>query len=300
MRVEYRRHSMKVLVLYGKSQSANGIELEETAARLGHEATSGSIINVSSEISNETSRFWLGGDEITDIDVCFVRSFGPGTCEQLTRRISMIEHMELSGIRVVNPTYSFRRARDKYSTQYTLSGAGIPIATTYTTESLERAYRRSMEMGVSVYKPILSSMGKGSLKFDDPEIAYNAWKMLSRVGMPLIVQEYLENPGRDLRVFVVGDEVVATAFKYGAPGGWKTNVAQGGRMVDEPVPQEYLELGIRASMALGLIYSGVDIMETPRGPVVLEANGSPGWQGIKDATGINVAEKIVIHATERI
>lgn len=289
---------MKVLVLYGRSHSANGVELVETAARLGHEATAGSIINVSSEISNEASRFWLGRKEITDVDVCFIRSFGPGTCEQLTRRISMIEHMELSGIRVVNPAYSFRRARDKYSTQYTLSGAGLPIATTYTTESMERAYRRSQEMGVSVYKPILSSMGKGSLRFDDPEIAYNAFKMLSRVGMPLIVQEYLENPGRDLRVFVVGGEVVASAYKYGGPGEWKTNVAQGGKMVAEPVPEEFLDLGIRAAAALGLIYSGVDIMETPRGPVVLEANGSPGWQALKVATGVDVAEKIVLHATE--
>ena len=291
---------MKILILYGKSQSANGVELKETGVRLGHEVTSGSIMDVSSEISNEASRFWLGRNEITDLDVCFVRSFGPGTCEQLTRRISMIEHMEFSGIRVVNPTYSFRRARDKYSTQYALAGAGLPIATTYTTESMERAYRRSREMGVSVYKPILSSMGKGSLRFDDPEIAYNAWKMLSRVGMPLIVQEYLENPGRDLRVFVVGSEVVATAYKYGGPGEWKTNVAQGGKMVEEPVPEEVLDLGVRAAKALGLDYSGVDIMETPRGPVVLEANGSPGWQALKAVTGVDIAEKIVLHATEGI
>jgi ribosomal protein S6--L-glutamate ligase len=291
---------MKVLVLYGKSQSANGIELAETAIRLGHEVTTGTILDVSSEISNEASRFWLRTDEITDIDVCFIRSFGPGTCEQLTRRISMIEHMELSGIRMVNPTYSFRRARDKYSTQYALSGAGLPIATTYTTESMERAYRRSQEMGVSVYKPILSSIGKGSLRFDDPDIAYNAWKMLSRVGMPLIVQEYLENPGRDIRVFVVGGEAIASAYKYGVPGEWKTNVAQGGRMVDEPVPEAILDLGVRAAEALGLIYSGVDIMETPRGPVVLEANGSPGWQALKAATGVDVAEKIVMHATEEM
>jgi ribosomal protein S6--L-glutamate ligase len=291
---------MKVLVLYGKSQSANSVELSETAIRLGHEVTAGSILDVSSEISNEASRFWLGGDEFTDVNVCFIRSFGPGTCEQLTRRISMIEHMELSGIRVVNPTYSFRRARDKYSTQYTLSGAGIPIATTYTTENMERAYRRSQEMGVSVYKPILSSMGKGSLRFDDPEIAYNAWKILSRVGMPLIVQEYLENPGRDIRVFVVDGKAIASAYKYGVPGEWKTNVAQGGRMVDESVPEEILDLGVRATEALGLFYSGVDIMETPRGPVVLEANGSPGWQALKAVTGVNVAEKIVLHATEGI
>jgi ribosomal protein S6--L-glutamate ligase len=288
---------MKTLFLYGKSQSANSIELVETAEKLGHDVLSGSIMNVSSEISDSGSRFWLGHDEVTDVDVCFVRSFGPGTCEQSTRRISMVEHMELSGIRVVNPTYSFRRARDKYSTQYSLAMAGIPIATTYTTESMEAAYRRAQEMGVCIYKPILSSMGKGSLKFDHPDLAYNAWKSLSRLGQPLIVQEYLENPGRDIRVFVVGDEVVGSAYKYGVPGQWKTNVAQGARMVDEPMTEEILEMGVKATRALGLDYAGVDVMETNRGPVVLEANGSPGWQALKRATGVDIAEKIVKYFT---
>jgi ribosomal protein S6--L-glutamate ligase len=288
---------MRVLVLYGKSQSANGIELSETAERLGHEVTTGSILEISSEVDSEGSRFWLGNEEITDTDVCFLRSFGPGSCEQLTRRISMVEHLEVSGIRVVNPCYPFRRARDKYATQYVLVAAGLPVATTYTTESMERAYRRSIQMGVSVYKPILGSMGKGSLKFDDPDLAYNAWKMLSRIGQPLIVQEFLPNPGRDIRVFVVGGRVIASAYKYGVPGQWKTNVAQGGRMVDEPVPGEILEIGVKAVKAIGLDYAGVDVIESDRGPVVLEVNGAPGWQALKQVTGVDVAEKIVRHVT---
>ncbi len=288
---------MKVLLLYGKSQSNNSLELVETAKRLGHEVATGSILDVSSEVSSTKSRFWLKRNEITDTEVCFVRSFGPGTCEQLTRRISLIEHMEVAGIRVVNPCYPFRRARDKYATQYILSRAGLPVALTYTTESMENAYQRSTEMGVSVYKPILSSMGKGSLRFDSPDIAYNAWKMLSRLGQPLIVQEYLSNPGRDIRVFVVGGQVIGSAYKYGAPGQWKTNVAQGGRMVDEPVPDDILELGVKATMAIGLDYAGVDIIESDRGPVILEVNGSPGWQALREATGVDVANKIVKHVT---
>jgi glutathione synthase/RimK-type ligase-like ATP-grasp enzyme len=90
---------------------------------------------------------------------------------------------------------------------------------------------------------------------------------------------------------------VGSAYKYGVPGKWKTNVAQGARMVDEPVPEEILEMGVRAARALGLDYAGVDIMETSRGPVVLEANGSPGWQALKKATGVDIAEKIVEHFT---
>lgn len=288
---------MKVLVIYGKSPSANGLELVENAEKLGHDVALGSIADISSEVSTEGHRFWLKAEEITDTDVCFIRSFGPGTTEQLTRRISLIEHLEVAGIRVVNPCYPFRRARDKYATQYTLVASGLPVATTFTTEGLERAYRRSIEMGESVYKPILSSMGKGSLKFNDPDLAYNAWKMLSRLGQPLIVQEYLHNPGRDIRVFVVGDSVVGTAYKYRKGSSWKTNVAQGGTMVDEPVPEEIKEMGVMATRAMGLDYAGVDIMETDRGPVVLEVNGAPGWQALKKVTGVDVAEKIVRYAT---
>ncbi len=287
---------MKVLVLYGRRSSANGRELAEKAETLGHEVAMGSIMEISSQVSSGGSRFWLKEDEITDTDVCFVRSFGPGSCEQLTRRISMVEHMEVSGMRVINPTYPFRRARDKYATQYILAAAGLPVATTFTTESMESAYRRAIKMGKCVYKPILGSMGKGSLKFDEPDLAYNAWRTLSRIGQPLIVQEFIHNPGRDIRVFVVGDRIVGTAFKYGGKGKWKTNVAQGGRMVDEPVPSEIMEMGLKAVEVMGLEYAGVDIMESDRGPVILEVNGAPGWQALKRVSGVDIANKIVEHA----
>lgn len=286
---------MKFLVLYGSKPSRNGVELVETARRLGHEVVVGSIADVSSMVSPGGSRFWLDGLEVSDSDVCLLRSFGPGSTEQLTRRISMIEHMEVAGIRVVNPCYPFRRARDKYATQYTLHAAGLPVATTYTTEKLTEAYTKNREMGEIVYKPILSSMGKGSLRFDDPDLAYNAFKMLTRLSQPMIIQKFIPNPGRDIRVFVVGSEVVGSAYKYVAEGAWKTNVAQGGTMVDEPMPEEVLDLGVRATSAMGLDYCGVDIIESPDGPVILECNGSPGWQALKAATKVDVAEKIIRH-----
>ena len=281
------------MVLHGESASGNVKELAEAAQRLGHEVIIGSILNISSYVDSERSRFWLGANEVTDTDVCFLRSFGPGTVEQATRRISMMEHMEFAGIRVVNPTYPFRRARDKYSTQYTLAKAGLPIARTYTTESIYRAHDMAKEFGESVYKPILGSRGYGSLRFKDADLAFDAYKMLDRIGQPMIVQEYIYNPGRDIRVFVVGEEAIASAYKYGQEGSWKTNVAQGGKMVAEGIPKEIEELGVKASKAMGLVYSGVDIIESERGPIILEVNGAPGWEAIKSASGINIAGKIV-------
>ena len=284
---------MKVMILYGQSLSVNSRELAESAQRLGHEVSQGSILNMSSYVDSDRSRFWAGTREVTDTDVCFLRSFGPGSCEQLTKRISMVEHLEFSGIRVINPCYPFRRARDKYATQYVLAQAGLPVARTFASESIYRAYEMAKAFGESVYKPILGSRGYGSLRFKDPDLAFDAYKMLARVGQPLIVQEYIQNPGRDIRVFVVGEEAVASAYKYGAEGSWKTNVAQGGRMVSETVPEEVEDLGIKAVKALGLVYAGVDIIESERGPIILEVNGAPGWQALKTASGIDISGKIV-------
>ncbi len=291
---------MKILVLYGSKPSKNSVELIEAAQNQGHTVIKGPTNDVSSMISNDGSKFWLGREDISDMDMCLLRSFGPGSTEQSTRRISMLEHMEMAGIKVMNSTYPFRRSRDKYATQYVLHVAGIPIPQTFTTESLARAYQKTNEMGKTIYKPILGSMGRGSMKFDDADMAYNAYRLLDRLQHPLILQKYVQTPGRDIRVFIVGDEVVGAVYKYLPEGKWKSNLAQGGRMVEEEMSDEIIDMAFKATKAMGLDYSGVDIIESPEGPLVLEVNASPGWQGLKKATGKDIADIIVRYGVEQV
>ena len=291
---------MKILILYGSKPSKNSAELIEAAEARGHQVFAGPTSDISSMISNKGSQFWLGRKEVSDIDLCLLRSFGPGSTEQSTRRISMLEHMEYAGIKVVNSTYPFRRCRDKYATQYVLHKAGIPIPSTYTTESLARAYEKTGEMKDVIYKPILSSMGRGSMKFTDPDLAYNAYRLLDRLHHPLILQKYVKNPGRDIRIFVIGDTIVGAVYKYIPEGQWKSNVAQGGKMVEEEMSEEIIQMAFSATRAMGLDYAGVDILESPEGPIVLEVNASPGWQGLKRATGKEVAELIVEHGVNKV
>lgn len=291
---------MKILVLYGSKPSKNSVELIETSEKMGHEVYAGPTADVSSSISNDGSQFWLGREDISDVDLCLLRSFGPGSTEQSTRRISMLEHMEVAGIKMINRTYPFRRSRDKYATQYILHQAGIPIPYTYTTESLARAYQKTGEIEEVIYKPILSSMGRGSMKFNDQDLAYNAYRLLDRLQHPLIIQKYVENPGRDIRVFIVGNEMVGAVYKYIPHGEWKSNVAQGGKMVEEEMSPEIIEMAFNATRAMGLDYAGVDLLESKKGPIVLEVNASPGWQGLKRATGKDVADLIVRYGVNQI
>jgi ribosomal protein S6--L-glutamate ligase len=291
---------LKILVLYGSKPSKNSAELIEEAEKMGHEVYAGPTEDMSSRISNDGSQFWLGREEVSDTDLCLLRSFGPGSTEQSTRRISLLEHMEVAGIKVINSTYPFRRCRDKYATQYMLHKAGIPIPSTYTTESLARAYEKTGEMGDVIYKPILSSMGRGSMMFTDPDLAYNAYRLLDRLHHPLILQKFVKTPGRDIRVFVMGDKVVGAVYKYLPEGQWKSNVAQGGKMVEEEMSDEIIDLAFKATRAMGLDYAGVDLLESPEGPIVLEVNASPGWQGLKRATGREVADIIVQYGLKQV
>jgi ribosomal protein S6--L-glutamate ligase len=151
-----------------------------------------------------------------------------------------------------------------------------------------------------IYKPILSSMGRGSMKFTNQDLAYNAYRQLDRLQHPLILQKYVENPGRDIRVFIVGDEVIGAVYKYIPKGEWKSNVAQGGKMVEEEMSDEIIDMAFKATSAMGLDYAGVDLLESKDGPIVLEVNASPGWQGLKVATGNDVAELIVEYGVKQV
>jgi ribosomal protein S6--L-glutamate ligase len=289
---------MKSIIVCGRALDENIKQLYAACKKIVGKAILVRIMDMSAYIEAEKSRFWHGDREITDIDLCFLRSFGPGSCEQITKRISMMEHLEFSGTHVINPTYAYRKVKDKYSMSYALANAGLPVPKTYITEMANWAYRASQDFSQIVYKPIVGGLGFGSMKFDDSDMAFNAFKTLERLGHPLYIQEYLDKPSRDIRVFVVRDEVLASIYRVAPPGRWKTNVAQGSQVKAFKLSHELREISLKAVKTVGLLYAGVDIIETSNGPVILEVNGSPSWQGLQEATGINVAEHLVRFAAD--
>ena len=100
------------------------------------------------------------------------------------------------------------------------------------------AYRASRKFREVVYKPIVGSLGFGTMKLSNVDMAFNAYKRLERLGQPMYLQEYLEKPGRDVRAFVIGDEVLACIYRIARAGEWKTNVAQGGKAESVKLPEE--------------------------------------------------------------
>lgn len=289
---------MNAMIVYGRSLDINDRNLYAACKKVIGKVILARIMDLSVYVGADGSRFWCGDGEIEGVDLCFLRSFGPGSCEQTMKRSSMMEHFESSGTLVVNPVLAFQRARNKYSTIFALAKAGVPVPRTYVTEMAHWVYRASRDLKQTVYKPIVGSLGFGSMKFDNPDLAFNAYKFLEQLGQPLYVQEYLEKPGRDIRAFVIGENISASICRIAAPEEWRTNVAQGGKAEPIQLTEELRELTLKATKILGLIYAGVDVLETQHGPILLEVNGSPSWQGLQSATGVNVAEQLVQFAVD--
>jgi ribosomal protein S6--L-glutamate ligase len=287
---------MKAIVVYGRALDSNTKQLYSACKEIAGKTILTRIMDMSAYVGSDGSRFWHGDREITGVNLCLLRSFGPGSYAQVSKRVSMIEHLESSGTLVINPTRAYQKTKDKYSMIFTLARTGLPIPPTYVTEIAHWAYRASRNFREIVYKSIVGSLGFGSMKFSDADMAFNAYKRLESLGQPIYFQEYLEKPGRDVRAFVVGKEVLASIYRIARAGEWKTNVAQGGKAKSMKLPGELQELALRTVEALELIYAGVDILETEQGPVILEVNASPSWQGLQKATGLNVARQIVQYA----
>jgi len=284
---------MQAMIVIGRALDDNNKQLYSACVKYFGKLILARIMDMSAYIGAEENHFWLGDKQLPQIDVCFLRSFGIGSCEQITKRISMMEHLELSGTFLVNSTYAYRKAKDKYSMTYALAKAGLPIPRTYVTEMAHWGYRASQKFKQTVYKPIVGSLGYGSMKFDSVDLAFNAYKTLERWGQPLYIQEYLKTPGRDIRTLVLGEKVLASMYREAPAKKWKTNVAQGAKVKPAWLSSELKELTIKAARALDLLYAGVDVLETKKGAVVLEVNGSPSWQGLQRAAGVNVADELV-------
>jgi len=288
---------MYLVVIYGRKPDENARELILAARREGLEAIPASILSLSAYIDRDSSRFWVGDREITEAEICILRSLAPGTSEQLIMRISILKHMELSGIKVINPVEGFSSARNKYLAYCILARNDVPVPPTYITGSAAWARSRAGVFKRFIYKPMIGSKGYGSMKFDDADLAYNAFHLFERLGQPILFQQYLRGQGSDIRAFVVGGEVVAAMRRIPKRGKWKANLAQGARAERIVLDRELCRVAVEAVSCLGLKYGGVDLMETDEGPVVLEVNASPSWQGIRGITGVDIPkillEKIV-------
>lgn len=213
-----------------------------------------------------------------------------------SRSLYALRFFEHYGVPTVNPYDVVALCGDKVLASLRLAEAGVPTPRTVVALTPEAARKALDEIGYpAVLKPPIGSWGRLMAKVDDAEEAEQIIEHKTALGSPMhsifYVQEYVDKPERDLRAFVIGDEVVAAMSRHSTD--WRTNAARGATVEPFALTSEMRELALRAAAAVGGGVLAVDLMESPDGLVVHEVNPTPEFKALAGATGVDIADRIL-------
>ncbi|WP_222721156.1 lysine biosynthesis protein LysX [Actinomadura sp. HBU206391] len=207
--------------------------------------------------------------------------------------------LEAQGVPAVNRAEVIATCGDKLRTSLELTRAGLPIPRTAVALTRKSAAEVMDKLGFPVVvKPLTGSWGRLAAVLRDHETAEAVLEHRAALPSPqqhvVYLQELIDKPGRDIRVIVVGDDVVAATYR--SADGWRTNVARGGRSWPCPLSDELTRLALAAARAVGGGVLGVDLVENRDGRLhVLEVNHTVEFKGVQTAHGdtVDVADAIV-------
>ena len=227
-----------------------------------------------------------------DLDAMITRPIGRGSLEEILFRMNLLHRLERLGLLIINSPLSIERSVDKYNSLTLFHENGLPVPRTAVTESHDEALECFHELGGDVVvKPLFGSRGVGAVRINDPDIAARVFRTISFHHGVLYLQQFVNHGGSDIRAFVIGDRLVAAMRRVSA--NWKTNVSLGAKPVPLNLSEEMEKLAIKAAKIIGCKVTGVDLIEGPDGPVIIELNSQPGWRGLQSVTKINIADEII-------
>jgi RimK family alpha-L-glutamate ligase len=236
---------------------------------------------------------------LQDLDAMITRPIARGSVEELLFRMDFLHKLERLGLLMINPPLSIERAVNKYCSLNLLQENGLPVPRTAVTENPDEALKCFHELGGDiVVKPLFGSRGLGATRITDPDIATRVFLTISFYHGVLYIQEFIPHGGSDIRAFVVGDRVVAAMRRTST--NWKTNVSLGAKPVSLNLSEELETLAVKATKVIGCKVTGVDIIEGPEGPVVIELNSQPGWKGLQSVTKTNIADEIISYVLSEL
>lgn len=211
--------------------------------------------------------------------------------------LTLVRHLELAGLRVINGYEAILLARDKFRCLQTLVRKGIPVPRSWLVRDQEgfKSAVRGLGGYPVVAKMLNSRQGRGVMLVESDTMAGFIMDNLKERGKGLLVQEYIPPQGRrDVRVFALGDRIVAAMELEPDKGDFRSNIHLRGKGKTATLETELVELALGSSNALGLEISGTDIiLDRNNTPMVIEVNYSPGFRGLETATGLDIASEII-------
>ena len=272
-------------------------DLKRAAAQLDDcEIKSLSFERLAAGIGSDGERFFTNGQtDLQKFDRLMVRTMPGGSLQQIIFRMDLLNRLEAVGMQVVNAPRAMEISVDKYLSLAILAEAGITVPRTVVSQSVDRAMVDFQSLGGDViYKPLFGSMGNGIVRLQDEEEALKCFAAEVAEGQVIYQQTFIEHGDSDLRLLVIGDEVIG--MRRVRPGHWLTNIAKGA--IGEPYQptDQQRQQAVAACRAVGCRIAGVDLLIDAASGIdfVVDVNAAPGWKAISEIAGVDVAKRMLI------
>jgi RimK family alpha-L-glutamate ligase len=217
--------------------------------------------------------------------------------------LALMRQLEKLNIPVVNPTRSVELVKDKLLTSQLLAEANLPTPKTMLVNFPINVDVVEEEIGFPcVVKLVSSSHGKGVYLCNDRKFFTDLMELIDnlKTRKSLIIQEFIDHKaGSDLRVWVINGQAVAAMKRTGAEGDFRANISSGGTGEIYKITPDVEELACKTAVLFGLDIAGIDLLFDRRGFKVCEANSSPGFEGIDQYCGKDMAQHIVDYTKTR-
>jgi ribosomal protein S6--L-glutamate ligase len=213
--------------------------------------------------------------------------------------LAVVNQLQLLGVPVLNGAHGISASRNKMRCLQLLAGRGIGVPPTVMASD-PSGLKEMVEHvgGLPVLVKLLSTSEKpGLIICETLQSLEAALEAILRLGQNIIVQQYVRGTrGRDLRVFVVGGQVVAALRRRPRAGHFARTLARGARFDACSLPAAHARAAVETARVVGLEVCAVDMLDVKGGPLVFEVNSSPGIREAEEACGADVAAAIVSRA----
>lgn len=209
---------------------------------------------------------------------------------------AVVRQFEMMKVFTAVESQALMRSRDKLRSLQILSRAGLGLPkTVFTNYSKDTDSILNAVGGAPVIIKLLEgTQGLGVVLAENRKAASSVIEAFHGLKARVIVQEFIkEAGGADIRAFVVNGEVVGAMKRQGKEGEFRSNLHRGGSSTIIKLSRSEKAAAVSAAKQMGLSVAGVDMLQSSRGPLILEVNSSPGLEGIEKSTGIDIAAKIV-------
>lgn len=282
----------------GRFISKNERLLKEAAERKGHVCKIIRAEKCQLYFANDKRpRVMMNHKKVSDYDVIIPRT----SMFNVNLEAALIKQFELMGVPLINRYYPIIQAKDKLRTLQILTHHKIPVPKTIVVRRFEYLDKAIKKVGGCpvILKTPYGSFGKGVAIVESRRALISGMDLIWRDSRHsiMLIQEYVaEAEGKDIRVFVVGGKILTAMEREAADGDFRSNLKAGGEGRVVKLGLKERKLALEAAEALKLQVAGVDLLQSKRGPVIMEVNCNPGLEGITEVTGVDVAGEIIKYA----